>query len=117
MNKLKEKLALWVGFEHEVCSSVKRGHCWVDPLEGGHEEEPPNFPESLDACFEWLVPKLFEKGYWIKADHSHSQYHSESHTYTLGRHIFTGSEVTVSNEKPAVAFCLAVEQLIDGEKK
>jgi len=54
----------------------------------------PNFTQSLDACFKWLVPKL-----------SQAQY------YEVLRSIFVKTETTALN------LCLAIEKLIDGELK
>ena len=79
MEELNKKLAEWAGFKQRGMSYTGF-HIWVNPNEIRHfdrsmreqqgEEYPrmpdkdkhyqcPNFTESLDACFKWLVPRLF----------------------------------------------------------
>ena len=48
--KLRRALAEWVGFKWD--SSANR---WVDPS-GNHST--PDFIESLDSCFHWLMPHI-----------------------------------------------------------
>lgn len=68
MDELNEKLALWVGFKR--LPQGKRGFHyeqgqkvmdWMPPgdYEWYHSKlSVPNFTDSLDECFEWLVPSL-----------------------------------------------------------
>lgn len=53
--KLKEKLAKWAGFKKARYTT----RLYYAPQEN-LPHEAPDFPDSLDACFEHLVPK----GYW-----------------------------------------------------
>jgi len=55
MTELNEKLAKWVGFTK---ITAEGGWNWPD---GKRMIHPPDFCNSLDACFKWLVPKLIEK--------------------------------------------------------
>lgn len=62
-----KKLAEWAGFDWKVCSGDYPWdpfNHWADP-KGNKVDRIPNFPESLDACFKWLVPSLFEKGLFL----------------------------------------------------
>ncbi len=130
MNELNKKLAEWAGF-------CRRGRSytgvslWVSPNEIEHFDKVakeqdgeeytrmperdthyklPDFTESLDLCFKWLVPELkcpyisllfdgeWSAGVWFNnTENSSVACHAES-------------------EKPATALCLAMEKLIDGEK-
>jgi len=73
--KLNEKLAKWAGFTHVPYQKDDYGRklnddCWLQPNEimqcgNNWSFKPPNFTDSLDACFRWLVPKLSKKGHWI----------------------------------------------------
>ncbi len=63
MDKLNVKLAKWAGFRYED----------VDPQDGGdiitvciypsgeRKLSDPNFPNDLNVCFKWLVPKAIDK--------------------------------------------------------
>ncbi len=126
MRELNEKLAKWAGFKQRGMSYTGI-RLWVAPDEVRHfdkvikeqqgQEYPrmpdkdnhyklPDFPSSLDACFEWLVPKL--KGYSLSKP-----------TFLgvcvaivyMGESSFEGVELN-----PILALCLAIEKLIDGEK-
>ena len=79
-----------------------------------------DFPSDLNACFKWLVPKLKEKSsdvciyFAISEDDTVwtceieiSRYKGESRA---------AIEETVA-ETPALALCVAIEQLIDKEAK
>jgi len=113
MIKLNEKLAEWAGFT--VVQSVSMGgeasvaqyllpdgkhHCWGCP----------NFTESLDACFKWLVPKLGKVwlAYGLNDDTSSPLYKAFACNNLTCFTIFA--------ETPALALCRAVEKLIDGGK-
>jgi len=57
---IQEAIAKWLGF-HKVPSNYStQAFLWEAP-NGGHSIDIPDFMESLDACFEWLVPKI---NYW-----------------------------------------------------
>ena len=65
------------------------------------------FHLSLDACFKWVVPKV--KFFSLSSD-SAGFVASILHTENL--HYYQAEA-----EAPALAFCLAVEKLIDSEEK
>ena len=111
--ELNTKLAEWVGFKkanikwdyhYEVGIRVPD---WLYPSDPRYcERELPNFPESLDACFKWLVPKLdfgqmelysLEDGTWL----FHLNYVGKEDKGYSGR-----------GKTPALALCLAIEELI-----
>lgn len=72
----------------------------------------PEFTQSLDACFKWLVPKLRAEGY-----------------FTVLRDLLDNSRCNIVPEdttkkswfgqadKLALALCLAIEKLIDSKVK
>lgn len=120
---LNIKLAEWVGFTwyNEPCSHTGcSGHCgWRYP--NGDKVYPlgmqslPNFTESLNACIKWLVPKLQDMGiYW--------ELHQGARRYPVAKLFwnkkafwkFTNLKWVFENgETPAIAFCRAVERLIN----
>ena len=94
MNELNKNLAESAGFEWD-------GRGLHYPRVGEKAQivycpNPPNFPESLDACFKWLMKpvreKLGEKGYFV----------------FLMRWILHAEE-----GKEALDLCLAIEKVID----
>jgi len=106
MNKqeLNKKLAEWAGFKWD-------GRGWHYPRVGEKAHvvycpDLPNFTQSLDACFEWLVPKL---KYVIISNWNKKKRPTVS--------VFDGEGTCFmeSAETPALALCLAIEKLIDSE--
>ena len=98
LDKINKKLAEWVfptALDIEVCD----GHILVitDKETAVIEEY---FTQSLDACFKWLVPKVVDEGYLFLSA------------------LFDDWLDELEEEKePALALCLAIEKLIDGEVK
>ena len=108
---LNKKLAEWAGFHSPfqwkggVLCDVED---WIYPP-SGREMRIPNFTQSLDACFKWLVP---------------------NHDITCIMFIYTDDDVICKVEvawskeyegvasigKDALSLCLAIEKLIDSEK-
>jgi len=74
----------------------------------------PRFTDSLDACFQLLVPKLMElnKGATVGQDKVGGSYAAIFVPFAEECEIEIDHEETVS-----LALCLAVEQLIDKEGK
>lgn len=100
--KLDKKLAEWAGFKRSW-SNISRDFAWSDSPDGHWlVDAPPNFTQSLDACFRWLVPKL---GACSILSYGNGRYGAAIH-YPH----FEGDA-----ETPALAFSLAIEQLIDEE--
>ena len=76
------------------------------------------FTTSLDACFKWLVPKLFALHKTISLGYTTFIGEELNHWYV---HIlacdFTGAYLEgIDKKSPALALCKAIEKLIDGEK-
>lgn len=59
-----------------------------------------DFTDSLDACFERLVPKLSS----YKLDSTNPKFH----------HAYLGKNYSAWAETPALALCLAIKKMIDG---
>lgn len=110
MDKLNEKLLKFAGFEYRECNpnhpqlkDSPYGMGWFHPSSTTSFHTAPNFPESLDLCFKWLVPKLDG---WI------------AFTGEGGVHFIAsknGLNYEIVAETPALALCLAIEKLIGGE--
>ena len=120
MDELKEKMAKFAGFVwyDEPCSQEGcSAHCgWRYP--NGDTVYPLgmsgllNFPESLDACDKWLMPKLFAFSlhtHWNSCDEVSTFIQAD--VYKDRRRSFVAKAETAS-----LAFCLAIEKLIDGGK-
>lgn len=77
-------------------------------------ENLPIFTESLDACFRWLVPGLYQ--FTSLPDVNFCCPYNEDEGYLCSVVDDSGGEILASAgaETPALAFCLAVEKLIDG---
>ena len=106
MDELNRKLAEWAGFTSES-RTPNSMWLWTD---GDYHNCIPNFTESLDACFKWLVPELLldkkvtitiwngEKLWYVQLSRPH-------------KFFIVGQAETL-----ALALCLVIEKLIDGEK-
>lgn len=94
--KLNEKLAKWGGLE-------------VDDIFDMWKYPPPNFTDSLDACFKWLVPKL--------PDYDGIEFWESTEGWVCdivyGISIEDERQVAGIGSNPALALCLAIEKLID----
>jgi len=116
--KLKEKLAKWVGW-HEEKYEVTRGAfapillAPSEELGEGHvgyiPEHTPNFPDSLDACVKWLVPRLTG---WTLAKHRDEAEYKAS--VLIGDPVRDKISPAAYAETPSLALCLAIEKLIEG---
>ena len=120
MQELNKKLAEWAGFiQSETAMELGKcaGHYFYRQPDGGTclDIELPNFTESLDACFEWLVPKLDEIGehYLVfqRAVWNQPTPKSVTISFVSGR----DRDYEGQDETYALALCLAIEKLI-GEK-
>lgn len=97
MNELNKKLAEWAGLHPRERSD---GHT-IERI------DQPNFTNSLDACFKWLVPKLQGMGATVCLD--------ILLTCTLATIVYKAEMYEASEKVPALALCLAIEKLIDKE--
>ena len=110
MEELNKKLAEWAGFtkadikkRYYFTIGGERVPKWYPP-DSEYSDKLPNFPNSLDACFKWLVPE-YEKRYGIyaKAD-------------LLCKWLDLYENNQRYKDKPALALCKAIEKLIDSEE-
>ena len=102
--RLNHELLIWVGF------TLSNG-VWSYPDGVTVDNGVPYFPESLDAIFKWLVPKLQELQLGI--DLCDSQGKPPFHCYLYG-YDDAGEALRYSKqaENPALSFCLAIQKLI-----
>lgn len=118
--ELNEKLAKWAGLHR----NDPTGGFWWD-IEGNeifnfHKRDERGFTDSLDACIKWLVPKLGKtligidfippyrkQGEWLC--------NVEFEKVYMGRFII--ESYRAKGETSALALCLAIEKLIDGDIK
>ena len=110
--ELNKKLAEWAGFVFD--EGAEYGippvfGLWYSPDNDqiGYPE-PPQFTQSLDACFKLLVPKL-DKARVLTNDAPSGDrfYNGEVELYSI--------KATVTSDTPTLALCLAIEKLIDAE--
>ncbi len=116
--KLNEKLARWAGFWFQKLSDLQPRYQheanlgWVYPT-GENNHNLPDFTNSLDACFKWLVPKLYERKLWL-----HLYCDGIMGTDARIYEICGNRPVSIyQTETPALALCLALEKLIDAGVK
>ena len=69
-----------------------------------------DFTDSLDACFKWLVPKLWKQGYKIILTNYDDDVCQASILFGYNSH-------SEKDANPALALCLAIEKLISSESK
>ena len=109
LNKLKRKLAKFAGFKK--LPTVFRDSSWMSP-DGIYmlESRLPNFPHSLDDCFKRLPVPSMSVGKDIDEN---------GEVYFIGVANLDGLNNSYGEDKhnPALALCLAIEKLIDGEVK
>ena len=105
--ELNEKIAKWSGFWQKHTPTSDYWH-FPETLGGRvYSWNPPRFVESLDACFEYIVPKLklmyltIWEGFEV-----HLAIRTPNDRYK----VYIGK-----SETSALALCRAVEKLIDGE--
>ena len=123
MNELNKKLAEWAGFGWERTKRNtldcfgretdlrKWRHASMDEGIGYMTDACPNFTESLDACFKWLVPKVTRELADIDLSTDREAMYKLFSLWI--------EEFWLPRAQPislALALCLAIEKLI-GEKK
>ena len=79
------------------------GGIWSYPDGIDVDDGVPFFPESVDECFKWLVPKIWSLHYII----------FDQSGVLLSQHKTAETKATVTRGRgePALAFCLAVKEL------
>ena len=130
--KLNEKLAIWAGFR-DVGFGYFRKYGEPEPITliqrvyGGKLTKALNFTDFPDACFKWLVPKSKMDTLWI-INNLDSPIPKIEYCFgfTRGKDnvvVCWSKDLPVEEclspicKTPALAFCLAVEKLIDKEGK
>lgn len=109
---LNKKVAEWAGFRQELAPDSFRhiyGDIWRFP-NSWWAHEPPNFTQSLDACFKWLVPNLQR----VEITQELKQ---QSYARIVVQPNLKYEDYQEWDDTPALALCLAIEKLIDGEKE
>jgi len=99
---LNEKLAKWAGFIKERLDL--EGGYWVHP--NGGRQIGLNFTQSLDACFKYLEPKF-----------PYLELHNCQAGFSVEVSLDMKDRYQSFGKTPSMAFCLAVEKLIDSEEK
>ena len=109
MEELNKKIAEWCGFRGRTTTDPD----WYRPqviAPGGQVIAMPDFTTSLDACFEYIVPKLpadrivsFGND-WCEITNNGADDRGTLEIYGIGK---AGT--------PALALCRAVEKLTDDE--
>ena len=109
--ELRDKVAEWAGFEKRYSGLYPCViESWFTPSREVMEELP-NFPESLGACFKWLVPKAIEV---LKKDTGWDEKGCLNRIFIDWRRIYWNSKGVLSF---AHSLCLAIEKLIDKEEQ
>ena len=109
MNELNEKLAKWAGFLKGKYDQWAPPHGFRDPV-----GPVPDFTADLNACFKWLVPKANSKRFSVEIWAGDNGRVSVDVAPSLS---MNGRLCNSYNDEhnPALAFCLAIEKLIDAE--
>lgn len=115
MEELNKKLAKWAGFFYGWSDNPKTMETeggWYYPLANPKtcmQVDLPNFTQSLDTCFKWLMPKVIGK---IMSE----QECSSDVAYGI---LFKKwlQELELMIPEASLSLCLSIEKLIDGEKK
>jgi len=119
--ELNRKLAEWAGLKwrwnhNPDCNcgaiddddSMRSWHSLDGELATRFYHEDINFTQSLNACFEWLVPKL------VEAELKYNCRVSPKHSDQFLAHVADDRHsATKEAETPALALCLSIVELID----
>jgi len=109
---INKKLAEWAGFRYDEDGEFVNGMWanlsgWSRPGEKVRFPEVPEFTDSLDLCFQYLVPKLDQLTIeWDTALVSTAYVYGDA-----ADRVFSWADAT----SPALALCKAIEQLIEAE--
>lgn len=120
--ELRTKLAEWAGFKKEDCEYYPGDKGSIETFItdpnglGSFEDEYPDFPDSLDECFRWLVPKLGSIEITLRYSSSHDKNRRvQNCTVHLFGTYHNMTDIEATAETLTLAFCEAVEKLIDKE--
>ena len=111
--ELRKRLAQWVGFKWDPSMNS-----WIDP--NGNRGNPPDFVESLDSCFTWLMPRIkliridyIGSGIWPNGEITEWQVGIVSHAKPKIDQVYGFAK------SPSEALCRAIYNLIldqDGKR-
>ena len=107
-NQVNKKLAEWAGFRTYLQMGNGSYYGVYEPNGDIKVADFPDFTNSLDACFKWLVPKIWSLN-CIIFDQSGAM---------ICQHEVAESSAkdTLGEAEPySLALCLAIEKLIDRE--
>ena len=124
--EMNKKLAKWVGFEYkEIPYSTPFGKAiepkWFHIPTAYDEKTPPDFTQSLGACFGWLETKLREEHSDIKISlmNMDSKFFCSLNYYgkeSSRKKNFHWVQLSgARGDSYAEAFCLAIEKITDKE--
>lgn len=127
--ELNRKLAEWAGFHFikvDLIPSHKRPddyltnywsafNHWVYPDGTKTKGNCPDFTQSLDACFKWLVPKLIGKGFTVAPQIVISSDEVGWFASIYPNAPETKGGISVVADTAASVLCLAIEKLIEGK--
>ena len=120
MEKLNRKIAEWVGFYREIekvdLPDKWKLEEWHDPMGKVTKDfSLPNFCKSLDACFEYIVPKLgYREILLVPRPTTEESWSCWIGRFGIGQGTMPEA-IAEGFESPALALCRAVEKLIDGK--
>jgi hypothetical protein len=112
--ELNEKILKFAGFTYHTCEGMwwygkyKGTNIWWESPEKQKFEDPPNFLHDFNACIKWIIPMLDpdrillsrRDGEWRVSIMFDEDIHKGAGALWL--------------DSPSLAFCLAVERIIDG---
>ena len=109
--ELNEKLARWAGFKRDGAAISG----WVNPSGDSAQYGLPDFPNSLDACFKWLVPKLVADSPLDVVLLTSGYGGATTYTAMLCPTGVTDSKAVEKASTPALALCRAIAKIVDSE--
>ena len=125
MDELNRKLAEWRGFkwgffEPRIANVQKYKYehgFWMTPDGQVYGQSLPDFTHSLDACFKWLVPKLMEirETPAIAIQFELDEESNVDCEIEGGFPNWQRGWMMGSGETPALAFCKAIEKLMEAK--
>ena len=112
---LKRKLAEWAGWKYKADSPYSRetSYGWQAPNDWLWQNSPPDLTNSLDACFKWIVPENCSVCFNHMKGNVVCLLTIPKGTGIYGSYVISSGKV--SKGEDALALCLAIEKLIDGE--
>ena len=110
MEGLNKKLAEWAGFTYQEENGYHyRGWAYTDnDRQTKRYISELDFPNDLNACFKWLVPKAIEV---LNRDFNWDEKGCLNRIFKDWQRIYWNGKGTLSY---ALALCKAIEKLIDG---